>query len=90
MTDKEFLAKTFIMQMINEDVATEPLTPGNLEFIRMYCARKFMAHKGVIMNHAEAFDYIQTTAWKDLWAGVWSDPPSPGKSVSVFFTNQYR
>ncbi len=91
MSDKEFLAKAYIMEMINQDVnSTTPLTPDNLVSIRKVCAVKFMAHKGVIMSLAEASDYIETEAWKDLWAGVWSDPPSPGKSVSVFFTNQYR
>ena len=89
--DKEFIAEAFIMEMRNENIdSTTALTPENLVFIRKLCAIKHMARNGVNLSLAEATDYIETDGWKSRWAEVWSYPPSPGKSDSVFFTNQYR
>ena len=90
--DNKFLAEAFIMEMnIKQYVDyTTALTPENLVSIRKLCAVKHMARQQVNMSLDEAAEYIETDDWKSLWAGVWSYPPTGGKSVSVFFTNQYR
>ena len=84
---KLFLAEGFI-QELNTDkkvVYNDKLTDEKLSLIRGLCVVKYMARQGVNMSLKEADKY-----WRVLWAGVWDCPPSPSKSVSVFFTNQHR
>ena len=81
--DNEFLAESFIKELKfdgNVDYNTE-LTPEYLASVRKLCAVKHMARKRVNMSLEESAQYTETEDWKSLWEGVWSHPPTGGKSV---------
>ena len=83
----KFLAEGFIQKLDTnlKVVFNTQLSDENLKFNRELCAMKYMARMGVNISLSEATEYVESEEWKSLWAGVWACPPSPGKSVSVFF-----
>ena len=87
-----FLAEAFIMELDTNQRLKFYTTPPNehLEVNRQISAMKYLAYMGANISSSEVKEYVETDGWKRLWNGVWVRAAFPGKSVSVFFTNQYR
>ena len=87
-----FLAEAFIMELDRNQRLKFYTTPTdeNLEVNRQISAMKYLAYMGANISSSGVKEYVETDRWKHLWAGVWVCAASPGKSVSIFFTNQYR
>ena len=87
-----FIAEAFIMELDTNQRLKFYTTPTDehLEVNRQISAMKYFAYMGENISSSEVKEFVETDGWKRLWAGVWVCTASPGKSVSFFFTNQYR
>ena len=87
-----FLAEAFILELDTNQRIKFYTTPSDeqLQVNRQISAMKYLAYMGENISSREVKEFVETDGWKRLWAGVWDCIATPGKSVSIFFTNQYR